>query len=172
MYKAKEHAVTISAVLQKITKKKDKELCDISLSLWRVLKHLGFRYKKTNNRQVLCELSNVVSKRWHFLRKYVNNKTSDSPRQVVFLDETWIFAKGNMSKSSWQDGTTKCYSSNRSGNGKRYIILHAGNDEGFIPDASLIFSSTKNTGDYHGNMDANIFEEWFEENLLKKLKRP
>ncbi|XP_050508988.1 uncharacterized protein LOC126886178 [Diabrotica virgifera virgifera] len=169
MYKAKEH-VTISAVLQKI---KDKELCDISLtSLWRVLKHLGFRYKKTNNRQVLCELSNVVSKRWHFLRKFMNNKTSDSPRQVVFLDETWIFAKGNMSKSSWQDGTTKCYSSNRSSNGKRYIILHAGNDEGFIPDASLIFSSTKNTGDYHGNMDANIFEEWFEENLLKKLERP
>lgn len=169
MYKAKEY-VTLKAILEKI---KQKKLCDFGTnSLSIILKHMGFKYKKTNNRKVLCELSNVVSKRWQFLRDYLNNKKSELSRQVVFLDETWVFANGTSTKSSWQDDSNHCYSSTRASNGKRYIILHAGNEEGFVLNASLIFSSTKKTDDYHGNMDAEIFEHWFEEKLLKGLEKP
>jgi hypothetical protein len=133
---------------------------------------MGFRYKKNNNRKALCELSNVVSKRWHFLREYLKNQKEEVSRQVVFLDETWIFANGTSSKSTWQDDSKHSYSNTKASDGKRYIILHAGNNEGFISNCSLIFSSTKKTDDYHGNMDADIFENWFEEQLLKSLDKP
>ena len=119
---------------------------------------------------MLCELSNIVSKRWQFLRDYLKNKKSELSRQVVFLDETWVFANGTSTKSSWQDDSKHCYSSTRASNGKRYIIIHAGNEEGFVLNASLIFSSTKKTDDYHGNTDTEIFE--FEEKLLKSLENP
>ena len=63
--------------------------------LSKILRSLGFKYKRTDNRKVFCELSSVVGKRWKFLRNYIKNMKSENSRQVVFLDETWIFAKGN-----------------------------------------------------------------------------
>lgn len=54
----------------------------------------------------------------------------------------------------------------------RYVILNAGNKKGFIPDSSLIFSSGRSTGDYHGDMDANKFEDWLENILLPHLEEP
>ncbi|KAF2903699.1 hypothetical protein ILUMI_02494 [Ignelater luminosus] len=39
-----------------------------------------------------------------FLQKYVDHKAS-SLLTPVFLDETWCFSKGSMSRKSWQDGT-------------------------------------------------------------------
>lgn len=53
----------------------------------------------------------------------------------------------------------------------RYIVLHAGNKDGFIPGAELVFSS-KSKGDYHGEMNQNNFLLWFENQLLKNLKEP
>lgn len=51
-------------------------------------------------------------------------------------------------------------------------MLSAGNSDGFVEDASLIFASRKKTDDYHDNMDANLFMKWFSEKLLPNLKRP
>ncbi|KAJ4436052.1 hypothetical protein ANN_18679 [Periplaneta americana] len=46
------------------------------------------------------------------------------------------------------------------GKGQRFIIVHAGCSEGFIPNALLYFQS-KSTKDYHEEMDASIFKDWF-----------
>lgn len=54
----------------------------------------------------------------------------------------------------------------------RYIVLHAGNENGFIEGASLLFKSGKSTGDYHGDMNAGNFEKWLREDLLPKLEEP
>lgn len=169
MYKQKE-VVTLDSTLEKI---RSREICDIGRnSLSSVLKQLGFKYHKTNNRKILCEQQHIVSKRWSFLRKYLANLKSENSKPVVFLDETWIFAKGNQTKYSWQDGSKYCYSRVSSGNGKRYVIVHAGSRAGFLPDASLVFTSSKKVEDYHDNMTAAIFENWFEEYVLKSLEEP
>lgn len=54
----------------------------------------------------------------------------------------------------------------------RYIILHAGNSNGFIPGAALIFSSNTKNPDYHGEMNKENFMKWFENQLLKNLEEP
>lgn len=141
-------------------------------SLSKIIKSLGFRYKKTQNRKCLCEMSHIVSKRHEFLRNYIKNLKSESPKPFVFLDETWIFSKGG-EKRSWQDNSVRCYQQpTKCGSGKRYIIVHAGGKMGFIPEAGQCFASGKKSDDYHENMNAVFFEKWFEESILKKLEEP
>ena len=56
---------------------------------------------------------------------------------------------------------------NPSGKGKRLIILHIGSDNGFLDGGLLIFES-KQTNDYHEEMNGEVFKEWFE-GILSKL---
>ena len=46
------------------------------------------------------------------------------------------------------------------GKGTCLIILEAGGEMGWVPDTTLIFRS-ENTGNYHNEMIADHFEEWF-----------
>lgn len=55
---------------------------------------------------------------------------------------------------------------------RRYIILHAGSEKGFVEGASLIFKSGKSTGDYHGEMNSKNFENWIENHMLPALEEP
>jgi len=43
------------------------------------------------------------------------------------------------------------------GKGERLIILHAMTKSGWVPGAKLTFKSTKKTGDYHGQMNHDLF---------------
>ena len=169
MFAKKEH-VTLDSLLAKI---KEKQICDMSrATLGRVLKHLGFCYKATDNRRGLCEQSHVVAKRHKFLRLYLKNRNSPEPRQVVFIDETWVFSKGS-SKKTWQDDSVKSLQQpTKTSDGKRYIIVHAGTENGFLEGASFIFGTKNKSLDYHDNMNAELFEKWFEENVLKHLEEP
>lgn len=55
--------------------------------------------------------------------------------------------------------------------GKRYLVLHAGNKEGFIDGLGLILLCKNSKTDYHGNMNHVIFKEWFKK-LLESLTEP
>lgn len=63
-------------------------------SLWKLIKSMGFMFKKTNHRVGLCEQSHIVALRQIFLKKYITNLSSEFPLKIYFLDETWIFSKG------------------------------------------------------------------------------
>ena len=56
------------------------------------------------------------------------------------------------------------------GKGLRLIILGAGSESGWIPNTTLIFRSKKNTGDYHDEMTAEHFEDWFASKLLPNVQ--
>jgi hypothetical protein len=43
--------------------------------------------------------------------------------------------------------------SKKTGDECRYIVLHAGKEDGFVENAGLIFKSTTRSGDYHDNMN-------------------
>lgn len=140
-------------------------------SLSKLIKKLGFRYKKDCNRRFLCEQPQIVSQRVQFLKKYTENYKSKF-RKVVFLDETWIFSNGSGSKS-WQDDSVKSVKRKKGcGTGKRFIILHAGSVTGYVPGASLIFSSTSKSSDYHDNMNCEMFEKWLKAQLIPNLDDP
>lgn len=58
---------------------------------------------------------------------------------------------------------------NPSGKGKRFIISHIGSEEGFLEEGLMIFEAKKNCEDYHDEMNAVCFEEWFAA-VLPKLR--
>ena len=53
------------------------------------------------------------------------------------------------------------------GKGKRLIITHIGSEDGFVEGGLNMFESKKQ-GDYHKEMNADEFENWFRE-VLNKL---
>lgn len=52
------------------------------------------------------------------------------------------------------------------GKGKRLIVTHIGSEDGFLEDGLLAFVSKKQ-GDYHHDMNGDVFEEWFAKVLDK-----
>ena len=57
-----------------------------------------------------------------------------------------------------------------SGKGSRLVILHAGGENGWSDGAALVFQSKKATGDYHDEISAVHFEEWFHDSLIPNLQ--
>lgn len=117
------------------------------------------------------EKPEISALRAEFLRKYMKNANSDYSRQLVFLDETWIFSKGSKQRS-WQDDSKKSVRKPGGYDGKRFIILHAGHKGGFVPNASLIFATNSKLADYHGDMNAEKFIKWVTEKLIPNLEEP
>ncbi|KAK9744531.1 hypothetical protein QE152_g7686 [Popillia japonica] len=103
MYKERKH-VTLQSLKDQL---KTKEIVSLSRqSLATLLKDIGFKFRKEDNRRALVERHYVALMRSVFLKKYMDNLSSSTPRPVVFLDETWIYSKGNKGKS-WQDDSVK-----------------------------------------------------------------
>lgn len=163
-----EKHVTLRTLKDELENKQLVEIGTTSLSV--LLKEIGFKYKRDDNRRALTERLNITVARSVFLRKYIENLNSNF-RRIVFLDETWIFSKGTKTKS-WQDDNIKSVRKPEGYDGKRFIIVHAGTADGFIDGASLIFPSKSTTGDYHGDMNSELFKQWTMEKLIPNLEEP
>lgn len=136
-------------------------------STWRILKSIGFRYQKCNDgRKFLMERTDIVVARVKFLRK-MHEVRQENLRPVIYLDETWV-NQNHSRKYIWQTSTSSGGLKVPVGKGSRIIVCHAGSFElGFIKGCDLIFQS-KRTGDYHQDMNSDVFREWFI-NLLRSL---
>lgn len=128
-----------------------------------VLRDLGFVYKRFNNRKVLMEKPSVALHRCQFLRK--TNKIN--MESTIFLDETWL-NQNIACEKGWTDETVKGTLNTPIGKGKRLIICHAGSNNGWIDAPPLVFQSKK-TNDYHEEMNASVFEDWFFKTLLPAI---
>ncbi|XP_076253263.1 uncharacterized protein LOC143191771 isoform X2 [Rhynchophorus ferrugineus] len=163
MYESKE-TVNLGSILKELRNRQLFEGCRSSLCT--LLRDIGFKFCKSNPQRGLMELPEIAFKRIQFLKAYHQIK-KESLFNFVYLDETCIFQNGTLGRP-WQDSAKKGVKTIKV-DGKRYIILHAGNRNGFIPGAELVFSSN---GDCHGEMYQNIFLVWFENQLLKNLEEP
>jgi len=101
------------------------------------------------------------------LRKYFKLKALGY--KFFFLDETWIFQHGSNIKYGWYDGSAESARKVRASNGRRFIILHCGGEDGFLPGCSLIFPSKIAHLDYHGDMSADYFIKWAIDQLIPNL---
>ncbi|KAF4521002.1 hypothetical protein B566_EDAN002498, partial [Ephemera danica] len=137
-------------------------------SLHRIIKSMGFFYDKINVKTIMMEKPYIVSWRHRFLRTFMTNKMSPMPRTVIWLDETWITLYGS-SAFCWQDGTPEGLPNWRPCDGRRFIVLHAGTSEGWIPGASLLFASKSSNTDYHGDMNGDNFLRWCLKQFLPYL---
>ena len=133
--------------------------------LFRLLKTLGFKYKKRGRESILNERSDLIMWREFFLRSIREVREKEPQREIVYTNETWLNG-GHRVKKEWVDlkalenprrsikeyGTVGCTKDNI-GKGKRIIIVDCITENGAVPGALWIFSagskSQKKSRKYH-----------------------
>lgn len=98
----------------------------------------------------------------------MKHKALEQHRPIV-TDETWIFSKcGNL--KSWQGGTATALSRKTNMGVDTYIIVHDGNTDGFIDEASLIFKSNSKNGAVTAVWKTLPMRSWTKMKLMEWFK--
>lgn len=137
-------------------------------TLGRTLDRWGFEFGKGTRTQHLKEKDYVIASRQRYLRKMKNNRLSlegGTVRTEVYLDESYI-NKNHSNDYIWYSTEDGPWVQKPTGNGERLIIMNGITKDGWVPNAKTVFKSTRKTGDYHGQMNWDIFKKWFIEKLL------
>ncbi len=152
----------------------EKELGDQAYSirtLGRALDRWGFTFGKGVRSSHLKEKDYVVAARRRYLRaKWANRKGIKTRRPEVYLDESYV-NKNHSNDYTWYSEEQGPWIQKPPGKGERLIIINAITEKGWVPDAKLVFRSRKRTGDYHGQMNHDLFAQWFEEQLLVNIPK-
>lgn len=141
-------------------------------TLGRTLNRWGFEFGKGVRTQHLKEKDSVILSRQKYLRKKRGNRSGANNKETVkpevYLDESYL-NKNHSNDFTWYYGEDGPWIQKPTGKGERLIIMNAISQDGWIPGARNIFRSSRNTGDYHGQMDAEKFHKWFLEKLLPNI---
>ena len=129
-----------------------------------LLREMGFRYRKHQNRRYILEQPHITQQRHTYLRAMRENRLSEHPRPTIYLDETWCNSRHGRTHM-WVDGDGNGGFKHPGGKGPRLIIVHAGGEAGWISKSDLIFRAKAKSGDFHSEMNAEHFLEWFEYQL-------
>lgn len=167
----KNEVPTVDKILIKVNE--DENLPNLKrTTLWKLLKEMNFSFKKRARNSFLKEKCEIVTWRRRYLRQI--KEFREQNKKNYYLDETWV-NEGHTVQKIWVDETVTSPRQallqglstglkNPTGKGRRLIVLHIGSEDGFVENGLLLFES-KRTNDYHEEMNANIFEEWFEKVL-------
>lgn len=143
-------------------------------TLARTLNRWGFEFGKGTRSQHLKEKDHVIAARQRYLRKKRDNRSSGIGsgiiRPEVYLDESYV-NKNHSNDFIWYSGEDGPWVQKPTGKGERLIIINAITESGWITGAKLVFKSTRKTGDYHGQMNWDLFKKWFEEMLLPNIPK-
>jgi len=142
-------------------------------TLARALKRWGFEFGKGIRSQHLKEKDHVVAARRRYLREKRGNRADAGDaiavrRPEVYLDESYV-NKNHSNDFTWYYGEDGPWVQKPTGKGERLIILNAITSNGWVPGAKLVFKSSRKTGDYHGQMNWELFKKWFTEMLIPNI---
>ena len=138
-------------------------------TLGRALDRWGFAFGKGIRSQRLKEKDHVVVARQRYLRrKRANRKEGSTIRPEVYLDESYV-NKNHSNDFVWFFGDDGPLVQKPTGKGERLIIINAVTKDGWVPGAKVTFKSTNKTGDYHGQMNQEMFTKWFKDGLLPNI---
>lgn len=131
----------------------------------------GFEFGKGTRTQHLKAKDTIVVARQYYLRKIRANrclKNGGSIRPEVYLDESYV-NKNHSNDFVWYSTDDGPWIQKPTGKGERLIIMNAITADGWVPEAKVIFKSTRKTGDYHGQVNAELFQKWFAEKLMPNI---
>ncbi len=138
-------------------------------TLARTLDRWGFTFGKGTRSQHLKEKDHVIAARQRYLRRKMANRAGGKlQRPEVYLDESYV-NKNHSNDLIWYFDEDGPWVQKPTGKGERLIILNAITADGWVPNAKLVFKATKRTGDYHGQMNWDIFQKWFLEMLTPNI---
>lgn len=132
--------------------------------LRKILHSLGFSFKKCKK-----DRSALMEKREQYLKIIMENRNlpPELQKEIIYVDESYIHFSYKLKKSVDIKGVKQNIAK-----GKRYIIVHAGSEKGFVPNALLIFSGTNKNEDYHSEMNKTNFTKWVTEKLIPNVTEP
>lgn len=138
-------------------------------SLTRALDRWGFTFGKGIRSSNLKEKDYVIAARRRYLRQKLTNRLDKkNHKPEIYLDETYV-NKNHSNDFVWYCEEDGPVIRKPTGNGERLIIVNAITEKGWVPNARLVFQSSKKTGDYHSQMNHEVFKTWFEEQLLPNI---
>ncbi len=138
-------------------------------TLGRALDRWGFTFGKGVRTQRFKEKDHVVAARQRYLRrKIANRKGKDTVLPEVYLDESYV-NKNHSNDFVWYYDDDGPWIQKPTGKGERLIIMNAITKDGWVSGAKVTFKSTRKTGDYHGQMNQEMFTKWFREKLLPNI---
>lgn len=160
--------ITLEMLCQHLKATKPKQEFSIR-TLGRALDRWGFTFGKGTRSQRLKEKDHIVAARQRYLRrKRANRKGEGVIRPEVYLDESYV-NKNHSNDLVWYFDDDGPWIQKPTGKGERLIIINAITKDGWVPEAKLTFKSTKKTGDYHGQMNQEMFTKWFTDKLLPNI---
>lgn len=132
------------------------------------LHSIGFKYKKLNKRCSILQSPRLINLRKEYVMQIRQFRSEGRP--IVYLDETWYDSHDVVVKG-WIDDSDLCCLETPPSRGKRIIILNAGYEEGWIPGCLLLSARNiaNSSADYHSDMNHEIFEKWFQNQLVPNL---
>lgn len=137
----------------------------------RHLARMGFVWSQTKKQtRSLRESSRVRQQRHDYLYEIRKNHglPSDEQYRLVYLDESFLHHHYSSQFSWFSDGD---FVERSTGKGRRWCFIHALMEEGLLEDTLLIFEAKKSKGDYHQQFDHQVFQKWFQEQLLPHLPK-
>ena len=164
--------MTLETMRSFLQEKSPEESFHVS-TLARTLDRWGFEFGKGTRTQHLKEKDSIVVARQHYLRRMRQNRIASGNRVIrpeVYLDESYV-NKNHSKDFVWYSSEDGPWIQKPTGKGERRIILHAITKDGWVPEAKVVFKSPRKTGDYHGQMNGDVFQQWFLERLLPHIPR-
>jgi len=157
--------------MKRKTKGTEYEFPYCSRTLQKLLHTMGFSYKMIERRNTRSESRDVIAWRYRYLEKIKQFRLQGY--QDFYLDETW-YDTNTCKMKNWSDDSENCTVATSDKKGERIVIVHCGGRSGFIKDAAHIIHKkmADAPADYHGTMNSEIFENWFENCVLRRLEGP
>jgi len=139
-------------------------------TLARALDRWGFEFGKGRRTQHLKEKDEIIALRQCYLRRIRANRNSKGKaiQSEVYLDESYV-NKNHSNDFTWYSGEEEPLIQKPTGKGERLIIINAISSTGWVNGAKLVFQAKRKTGDYHGQMNAELFQKWFREQLIPNI---
>ncbi|KAK0417964.1 hypothetical protein QR680_013301 [Steinernema hermaphroditum] len=168
-----EKPVTVANVIEALTEDIDHPVG--RTTVLGILHGLGYGYKKIDNRVCLYDDPRIVSARKMYIERI--DALRRQGYSFYYVDETWCF-KGMKHRRDWCSNLSPhekkaaglCSGPNTPANrGKRIIVLDAIGLNGFVQGALRIYSGKHEDGDYHKEMNSEVFESYMQD-LLRILK--
>lgn len=123
-------------------------------SAHKIVKELGFFWRKTKSKSfVLIEKHDIRIKRIEYLRDII--KFRREGRAIIYLGDTSILTSLSVHEKA-------------KGLGERLVLMHAGGERGFVPNALLVLQTSKPDSDYHEEL-SNDYQLWIQNTLLPAL---
>ena len=139
-------------------------------TLARTLDRWGFDFGKGKRSQYIKEKDEIVAFRRRYLRRmrYNRDKNGTPIQSEIYLDESYV-NKNHSNDFIWYSDEDGPWVQKPTGKGERLIIINAISSAGWVHGAKLVFQAKRKTGDYHGQMHAELFQKWFSEKLIPNI---